>query len=208
MDDVMRIAKKRADKFGVKNVVVATNTGASAERALEVFGPKYFIIAAGNPARAHYRRLVRHQGISDETRSRLEHKGIKVALKDQSFAQRYYDHSGVSRCGLAELEERMGSHDAFHLLTVTCNVLDWFSDSTRVCIEISVLAADTGVLPTNQDCIAIARPSPRSNCPHAAVALRPARTEDMFQGSLRVKDIVLVPQENDHWFSNQPLWQG
>ena len=208
MDDVIQIAKERADRFGVRNVVVATNTGASAERAHGVFGPGYLIIAAGNPASAHERGLVHHQGISDETRSRLEQQGIKVALWDQSFGQKHFDHSGASRCGLAELSDRMRSPDPLHPLTLACNVLDWFCDSTRICIEISALAADAGVLPTAQDCVAIALPSPQSNCPHAAVVLRPARAEDLFRGNLRVKDIALVPGGNDHWFSDQPLWQG
>ena len=49
---------------------------------------------------------------------------------------------------------------------------------------------------------------PKSNCPHAAVILRPTKTEDMFKGALRIKDTVLVRGENDHWFSNEALWQG
>jgi len=56
--------------------------------------------------------------------------------------------------------------------------------------------------------IAIAMPSPQSNCPHAAVVLRPTKTEDQFRGQLRIKDIVLVSGDNDHWFPNQPRWQG
>jgi hypothetical protein len=208
MQDIMQIARERADKFNVSTVVVATNSGASAERALAVFGTKYAIIAAGNPASAHDRGLVHHKGISQETKTRLEKMGITVALQDQSFAQKHFDHSGVSRCGLAELDGKMRSRSPFPVQTVLCNVLDWFCDSVRVCVEICCLAADARVLSVDQDCIAIATPSPKSNCPHAAVVLRPARTEDMFKGSLRVKDIVLVPGANDHWFSNRPLWQG
>jgi hypothetical protein len=206
--DVIRIAKQRADRFGVKTVVVATISGSSAERALAVLGPGYTIIAAGNPASAHERGLVHHQGISLETQARLEEQGIKVALQDQSFAQRYYDHSGASRCGLVALDAKMRSSDPFPIQTVLCNVLDWFCDSVRVCIECCCLAADAGVLSLDGDCIAVARPSPRSNCPHAAVVLRPTKTDDMFRGQLRIKDIALVPGDNDHWFSNQPLWQG
>ena len=208
MEDIMRTAKERADKFGVKTVVVATNSGASAERALDAFGPEYIIIAAGNPASAHECGLVHHEGISDETKAGLERKGIKVALQDQTFAQKHYDHSGESRCNLTELKERMRSQDPFPLETVLCNTLDWFCDSVRVCVEICCLAADAGVLAADRDCIAIATPSPKSNCPHAAVILRPTRTEDMFKGQLRVKDIALAPGDNDHWFSNEPLWAG
>ena len=208
MEDIMKLAKQRADRFGVRTVVVATNTGASAERTLGVFGQGYRIIAAGNPASAHERGLVHHKGISEETKARLQQKGIQVALADQSFVQKYFDHSGESRCTLTGLKERMRSQNPFPLEAVICNTLDWFCDSTRVCIEICCLAADAGVLAVDRDCIAIATPSPKSNCPHAAVILRPAKTEDMFRGNLRVKDIVLVPGENDHWFDNRPLWQG
>ena len=208
MEDIMQIAKQRAGNFGVKTVVVATNSGASAERALEAFGSGYTIIAAGNPASAHERGLVHQKGISEQTRVRLEQKGIKVALQDQSFVQQYFDHSGESRCSLTALAERMQSQHPFPVQTVLCNVLDWFCESLRVCIEICCLAADAGVLPTDADCISIARPSPKSNCPHAAVILRPTKTEDMFQGGLRIKDTALVPGDNDHWFSNQALWQG
>lgn len=208
MQDVMQIAKQRAHKFGVKTVVVATNSGASAERTLAAFGPDYTIIAAGNPASAHDRGLVHHKGISPETRARLEEMGIQVALQDQSFAQKHYDHSGASRCGLVDLDEKMRSPDPFPIQTVLCNVLDWFCDSVRVCIEICCLAADADVLSVDGECIAIAMPIPQSNCPHAAVVLRPTKTQDMFKGQLRIKDIVLVPGDNDHWFSNEPLWQG
>lgn len=208
MQDVMQIAKQRADKFGVKTVVVATNSGASAELAVAVFGPDYTIIAASNPASAHDRGLVHHEGVSPETKARLEEMEIQVALQDQSFAQKYYDHSGASRCGLVDLDRKMRSPDPFPVQTVLCNVLNWFCDSVRVCIEICCLAADADVLSVDRDCIAVARPSPQSNCPHAAVALRPTKTEDMFRGQLRIKDIVLIPGNNDHWFCNESLWQG
>lgn len=208
MNDIVMLAKERADKFGVNTIVVATNSGTSAEQALATFGPDYTIIAAGNPATAHDRGLVHHKGISLAAKARLEKMGIKVALQDQSFVQKYFDHSGASRCGLADLNEKMRSSDPFPIQTVLCNVLDWFCDSVRVCIEICCLAADAGVLSVDRDCIAIAMPSPKSNCPHAAVVLRPTTTENMFKGQLRIKDIALVPGNNDHWFSNKPLWQG
>ena len=93
-NDIMQIAVQRANNFGVKTVVVATNSGASAELALEAFGSGCTIIAAGNPASAHERGLVHHVGVSEATRWRLERNGIKVALQDQSFVQEYFDHRG------------------------------------------------------------------------------------------------------------------
>lgn len=82
MNDIVAIAKERATRFRVRNVVVATNTGATANRVLEVFGPDYLVIAVGNPASAHQRGLVYHQGVTEETRRSLEQKGVKVVLQD------------------------------------------------------------------------------------------------------------------------------
>jgi hypothetical protein len=96
----------------------------------------------------------------------------------------------------------------FNAIAILFNALRWFGDGVQVCMETTWMAADAGVLPLDQDCIAIARPSPASNCPHAAVVLRPTRTEDVFNGSFRIKDLLLVPQANDHWFDSRPLWQG
>lgn len=95
MTDIMAVAKQRAERFDVKNVLVATNSGASVRRAYETFGPKYQIFAVGNPASAHERGLVLHSGISEETQRSLEQKGIKVVLQDQSLFQK----SGLSFMG-------------------------------------------------------------------------------------------------------------
>jgi len=47
MEDIIALAKGRADLFGVKNVVVPTNSGATAKAVHDVFGPDYLIIAVG-----------------------------------------------------------------------------------------------------------------------------------------------------------------
>jgi len=87
MKDIVALAKKRANKFGVRNVVVPTNTGRTASKVYEAFGEDYLIIAVGNPVSAHARGLVSHQGVNEETRKSLEQKGIKIVLQDQSLFQ-------------------------------------------------------------------------------------------------------------------------
>lgn len=55
MNDIVMLAKERADKFGVRNIVVSTNTGASADHVRDVFGTDCLIIAVGNPPETHDR---------------------------------------------------------------------------------------------------------------------------------------------------------
>lgn len=87
MQDIIVVAKKRAEALAVTNVVVATITGASVEHALQVFGEGYRFFAVGNPTSAHQKGLVVHKGVSEETCQRLESRGIAVILQDQSLFQ-------------------------------------------------------------------------------------------------------------------------
>ena len=228
MKDIVALAKERADKFGVRNVVVPTNTGATANRVYEVFGKNYLIIAVGNPASAHARGLVHHQGVNEETRRSLEQKGINVVLQDQSLFQAVgYGRQGFDVGGrsydiaapawvhhrripsLQEVLENAGPRGDFNPIAIIYNTLQLFGDGPRVCLEVALMAADSGVLPLDEDCVSIQRRiGGESNMPDAAIVLRPARTEDLFKGQLRIKDLVLLPGPKDHWFNNGPVWVG
>jgi hypothetical protein len=228
MKDIVALAKERADKFGVRNVVVPTNTGATVNKVYEVFGKDCLIIAVGNPASAHVRGLVSHQGVNEETCKSLEQKGIKIVLQDQSLFQavgfgrhgfviggKRYDvgapdwvhHRRIPL--LQEIIEDAGPQGDFNPVAIVYSTLQLLGDGPRVCLEVALMAADSGVLPLDVDCISIQRRiGGESNMPDAAMVLRPARTEDLFKGQLRIKDLVLVPGPKDHWFNNGPLWVG
>ncbi len=201
--DIMSVAKERADACGLRNVLVATNSGASIRLARETFGSGYRFFAVGNPAWAHAQGLVLHEGISEETRRGLTAEGITVVLQDRSLFQT----PGVSFLGvsLQEVAECAGPHGRCTAVALVYNTLQLLSDGPRVCLEIALMAADRGALPLEEDCIAIACPSSYCDLPDAAVILRPTRSEDMFRGELRIKEVILRPTEGDVWFSNGPL---
>jgi hypothetical protein len=201
---IMSLAKHRADLLKVKNILVATNTGTSIRAAYQVFGSGYRFFAVGNPSSAHQRGLVLHDGIKPQTRKTLEDMGIMVVLVDQSMFQKKKVHSfyGVSyddvRCSCS-------AKGHINAVSILYNTLQLFGDGPRVCLEITLMAADAGVLSLDDDCMAIACPSSYCDLPDAAVMLHPAKTTDMFMGGLRIKDVVLCPTESDVWFSQGPL---
>jgi len=227
MKDIVIVAKKRAERFHVKNVVVATNRGASARYVREVFGPNYQIFAVGNPGSAAERRLVYHAGVDEGTRKSLECQGIKVILLDQGLFQaaaiggQPYDLGEEVPAGIWRGSHKMPPEDQIGRITLSkvvkkalegkINALaiightigSLLGDGPAVCIEVTVMAADSGLLPLNEDCIAIARPK-NVHTPHAVLVLHPAKARDFFD--IRVKDMVIVPQEKDHWFKDKPLW--
>ncbi len=203
MKDILTLAKERAIAYAVKNVVVGSNTGRSVLEARGAFGDGFNIIALGNPASSHERGLVHHSGMSEETICQLEDAGITVALHEQSIFQGMGTwFRGVS---LDEIVENVGKDRQFGAIQIIYRTLQFFGNGPRVCLEIAMMAADTGLLPVDADCIAIARPGSWCNMPDAAMILRPAKTQDMFKGELRVKDLVLVPHDNDPWFTDKPV---
>ncbi|HUS47278.1 MAG TPA: hypothetical protein VM098_04110 [Phycisphaerae bacterium] len=212
--DIMTAARERAERFGVKNVLVATNTGASVLAARESFGSGYGFFAVGNPASSRERGLVGHDGISDETKSALEEKGIAVVLQDQSLFQadgRSRQGAGLHQVATKAytnrfLKGRPPCCGAFDIVPILGRVLaEFFGDGPKVCLEIALMAADSGKLPLDVDCIAIATPSSYCDLPDAAMILRPRPTRELFTMQLRIKDLILRPTPNDVWFNNGPL---
>ncbi|KPJ62212.1 MAG: hypothetical protein AMS15_04675 [Planctomycetes bacterium DG_23] len=212
--DIMVRARERALSLGVTNVVVATNTGASVLAALKAFGPTYAFFAVGNPASSHECGLCLHKGISEKTKTELESQGIRVVLRGQTLFQ------GEPKCDAAVAQHRLvarGYARRFHhknhlpagsenLVSIMFNVLnELLGDGPRVCLEIALAAADSGLLPLDVDCMAIATPSSYCDLPDAALTLRPVKSGEIFSMQFRVKDILLCPTANDVWFSNGPL---
>jgi hypothetical protein len=216
MKDIITLAKERADYLGVKNVVIAS-LGEGANLVCDTFGTDdYLIIAVGNTGDVEDDRIRRS---SEE----LKKRGVKVLLQEQSLFQAMAHGSKSFKIGeeehvfprgyfggvsLNEVIKKAGKdpqYGAVHIIYQTLQQL--FGDGPRMCIEIALMAADSGLLPLDEDCISIDRPQPQSNCPHAAMVLRPAKTEDIFMWNrMRVKDLVMVPGPRDHWFSNGPIW--
>jgi len=221
-------ARQRAERFGARNVVVATLTGETVRLVREVFGPDYRLFAVGNPTTAHGRELVYHDGTTEEARRNLEQEGTTVVLMDQgpfqaiSIGGQPYDvggevpseiwcgaHKSIGDWGfIGRLNEVItkglcGEINPLWIMSQT--IASLLGDGPAVCLEVTLMAADSGKLPLDEDCMAIARPRPASHAPDAALVLHP-QTTPRFLAGLRIKDLLLCPRPGDHWFCDRPLW--
>lgn len=210
--DFFVLAKERAIKFMVKNILVATNSGRSVEKVQEIFGSGFNFFAVGNHPSSREKGFALHSGISDATKERLEKKGIKVIRQDASVfqasanksinIQSFQDANGsyVSRFGRTFEDEEAVPNN---ICRVMGHILaEFFGDGPKVCLEITLMAADSGKLPLSEDCLAISTPYGYSN---AAVIVHPVKTSSLFNTYCRVKDLLLVPSENDVWFNDGPI---
>ncbi len=141
-DTALTVAKRAADQLGIKTIICASTWGTTALKLPGVFDSKKYNLVVvthnyGFPAAGKVE-------IPDDIRSKLCKQGVMVFTGTLPF-------SGVDtaiRKGL-----NMYDYPSF-FAKMTQGI---FSDGTKVCMEIVMMAADAGLIPDwNQDVIAIA----------------------------------------------------
>ena len=75
-------------------------------------------------------------------------------------------------------------------LELVANVLRLMGEGTEVCIEITLMAADAGLIPVDKDIIAIAGTGRGAD---TALRIRPANAARFFD--LRIKEIIAKPRD-------------
>lgn len=206
--EIFSQAQKRAKKLNVRNVLVATNTGRSVLAAQEVMGPDFSLFAVGNPSSSREKGLVLHCGISPETKQKLEARGITVIMREVSAFHGLPSNLTFHNANAAYVERfgrtfQQNEVVPSNICKVMCQVLsEFFGDGPRVCLEITLMAADSGCLPLDEDCMAITTPNGYS---HAALVVHPVKSTELFSTHFRVKDLLLRPSDNDIWFNDGPI---
>lgn len=148
----LTIARARQLALGIAHVVVASDTGKTGRRALEVYGSDCSVVIVSNPAgmklpveklhtylprfRTYHDDLVQRGvrvipvSLSEEVATALEHDGGRVVRIDWRRFQ------GYTASGL--------------------RALDCYGVGVRVAVTVSVAAHLTGALPTDKEVLALA----------------------------------------------------
>ena len=169
-DEVLHIARKRAEELGIKTILVASTTGDTAVKAVEVFGGMK-VIAVSHAAGF---REPDTQRFTEENRKIVESKGGIILTTTHAFA-------GVSRAMRKKF-------NMYVIGDIIANTLRVFGEGMKVVCEIALMAADSGLVRTDEDIISIAGAGRGAD---TAVVLRPVNTQDFFD--LRVKEILCKP---------------
>jgi len=170
-DEVLRIVKQRAEELGIKTIVVASTTGDTAVKATEVFSG-FKIIAV-----SHFTgmREPNTQEFTEANRKIVESRGGIVFITTHLF-------SGLS----AAMRKK---YNTYVIGDIVANILRIFGQGMKVVCEIAVMAADGGLVRTDEDVIAIGGTGRGAD---TAVVLRPVNSNDFFD--LKVKEILCKPR--------------
>ena len=166
----LEFAFDRAKELGINEVVVASSSGDTAYRALEIF--KGFNITA----------VTYHCGfkepfqdtMKDDVRRDLEEEGVKVVEATHAL-------SGVER-SLAK------KYTGVYPVLLMADTLRLFGQGTKVAVEISVMAADAGAL-SGIDILAIGGTGKGAD---TALILKPANQSNFFD--IQIREIICKPR--------------
>lgn len=170
-EEVLGIVRRRAEELGIKTILVASTTGNTAVKAMEAFSGFRVIVVSHVTGF----RQPNIQEFTEENRRIVESKGSIILTTDHAFA-------GVSRA-------MRNKFNTYVIGDIVANTLYIFGQGMKVACEITLMAADSGLVRTDEEIIAIAGTDRGAD---TAIVLRPVNTRHFFD--LKVKEILCKPR--------------
>jgi uncharacterized protein len=170
----LEIAASRADDLFVRNIVVASSSGKTGLLAALLFRGKNLVVVT------HSTGFMKpdFQELSPGLRRKIEALGGKVLISQHAFG-------GVNRA----VRKKLATYELDEIIAYT---LRTFGEGAKVAIEISLMAADAGLISTLEPCISIGGTGSGAD---TALYLRPANAQTFFD--LRVCEILAKPRSFD-----------
>jgi hypothetical protein len=170
-EETLKLAKARAEELGIKRIVVATTVGDTGVKVAEEFkGYKVVVVTHTNGFMAPGT-----QELTPQNRQKIEKLGAEIFTGAHAFG-------GISHA----IRRTFATHVLGDFMANTLRV---FGQGMKVAIEITMMAADAGLVSPDEDVIAIAGTGRGAD---TAIVVKPAHAHDVF--SLRVKEIICKPR--------------
>jgi len=167
----LQIAKARAKELGIGTILVATTSGATGVRAAEEF--RGFNVVVVTHSTGFKEPSV--QELTEDNRQAIEAAGAKVLTCQHTFG-------GVGRA----VRKKLGTYELEEIIAYTLRI---FGEGMKVVCEIAIMAADAGLVRTDEPAIAIAGTGRGAD---TAVVLRPANAQTFFD--MRIMEILCKPR--------------
>ncbi len=170
-DQTLELAAQKAKALGINEVVVASTTGFTAYRAIEIFdGPRITVVTYHSGFKEPFKNA-----LSNEVKEDLQNKGLTVVVASHAL-------SGLER-SIAK------KHSGVYPVLIMADTLRLFGQGIKVAVEVAVMAADAGALSGN-DIISIGGSGRGAD---AALVLKPAHQNNFFD--MRIREIICKPRK-------------
>jgi hypothetical protein len=160
--------KQRASDLGIRHVVVATTTGDTAVKLAKAFaGRKVKVV--GVSYHSGFDRKGDSTAVTAENRKTIEAAGHSVLICSHAL-------SGVGR----SISEKFGGVSHTEIIAHTLRLFG--CEGLKVAVEVAVMAADAGLVPTDREIIAMGGSGRGAD---AALVLKAAHMNNFFELEIR-----------------------
>ena len=167
----LALARERADELGIQHIVVASTSGQSGLHATEHMRGLHLVVVSHSSGF----RGPNIEEFQPELRRAIEEAGARVLTTQHAFG-------GVGRA----IRRKLGTYQIDEVMAF---VLRTFCDGVKVACEITLMAADAGLIPASREVIAIGGTGQGLD---SAMVLRSANSQDYFD--LRVLEVICKPR--------------
>lgn len=137
-EETIRIAFEQAKELGIHDVVIATSTGLSLDYVTDAQAKGFNVVAV---TCAYGSKNLNENRVPEEKRAELLARGIKVCTAAHVL-------SGAER----GISTKLGGYGPVEIMAHT---LRMFGQGTKVCVEVAVMAADAGLIPSGTPIISV-----------------------------------------------------
>jgi len=167
----LEIARQRAEKLGIRTVLVASTQGETGVQVAQQF-QGYEVIVVTHAAGF---RGPNTQELTEENCAAIEAAGAKILTCQHALG-------GIGRA----VRKKWGTYQMDEIVAQTLRI---FGEGMKVVVEIALMAADAGLVRVGEPCIAIAGTGRGAD---TAVVLIPANVQQFFD--LRVLEVLAKPR--------------
>jgi hypothetical protein len=169
-DALLKIVKEYVEREGIKNIVVASTTGETGAKASKIF-KGYNVVVVTHCFGFH---KPGETELKEEFKEEILRNGAKIFTGTHAL-------SSVERA----IRKDFGT---IQPLEVIANTLRLMGEGTKVCVEITLMAADAGLIPVDKDVVAIAGTGRGAD---TALRIKPANTGRFFD--LNIREVIAKP---------------
>ncbi len=170
-DECLALARARADELGIRNVIIPSNGGASAKKALAAF-PDFNVTIVGS---VYGFKVPNCTTLSDVVRQELEDAGAHVIISGHAFGM--VGRAVNQKFGVIQIDE------------LIAHVLRIFGQGVKVCCEVACMAVDAGHVMTTDEAIAFGGTEEGLD---TAIVLTPANTYKFFD--MQIHELICKPR--------------
>jgi hypothetical protein len=171
-DETLALAKARAEALGIRNIIVASYTGATGAKAAQVFAGYNLVVVAG----VYGFREPNQVAMQADNRAAIEAQGGKLLFTGHAFGM--LGRSVNKRFGAIQVDE------------IIAHTLRLLSPGVKVGCEITCMATDAGLVRAGDEVIAIGGSGGGAD---SATVLRASNTHTFFD--TRILEIICKPRE-------------